>query len=191
MKPVDRSEVLDIAAYEPIREAFRRRIIEHKRVRRVSVGSNLTVVFENHDTVLFQVQEMLRTERITREDAILHELETYNELVPGPNELSATIFVEYPDVAERDRMLVALDGIEKAFYIEVNGERMPARSETRGVQPGRATAVHYVKYPLSGGAVAALRQGGAAVTLGVDHPAYSARAELSVAVKAELAQDLE
>jgi hypothetical protein len=190
MKPVDRAEVLDFAAYEPVREPFRRRIMELKRVRRVAVGSNLTAVFENHDTVLFQIQEMLRTERISREDAVQHEIDTYNELVPGPDELSATLFVEYPDPAERDRMLAALEGLERTFYIEVGGERLAARSETRGVQPGRTTAVHYVKYPLSATAAAALRGGGATVALGVDHPAYSVRAELPAATVADLARDL-
>jgi hypothetical protein len=190
MKPVQRSEVMDLAAYEQVREHFRRRIIDLKRKRRVALGPNMTAVFENRDTALFQIQEMLRTERITREDAILHEIETYNDLVPGPAELSATIFVEYPDTAERDRMLVALDGLEKHFYLEVGGDRVAARSETRGIQPGRTTAVHYVKYPLGDAAAAALRGGGARVVLGVSHPAYEADAVLSADAVAELEADL-
>src|SRR5258708_15574595 len=97
MKRIERNEVLDIGSYEPLRETFRRRIIELKRVRRVAVGANITALFENHDTVLYQIQEMLRTERITREDAMLHEIETYNELIPVPGELSATLFLEYPE----------------------------------------------------------------------------------------------
>src|SRR5688572_33175812 len=119
MKPVERGEVLELGKYEEVREHFRRRIIEEKRQRRVPLGRHMTVLFENHDSVLFQIQEMLRTERITREDAIKHEIETYNELVPGDHELSATIFVEYPEAAERDRMLVALAGLESKFYLEV------------------------------------------------------------------------
>jgi hypothetical protein len=190
MKPVARSEVMDLGEYAQIREHFRKRIIEHKRQRRIGIGANLTAVFENHDTVLFQIQEMLRTERITREDAILHELETYNELIPAEGELSATIFVEYPDPAERDRMLVALDGLEKCFYLEVDGRRLPARSETRGVQPGKTTAVHYVKFPLTADAVAAVVNGKPEVAVGVDHAAYAARAVVPDGMLAELRADL-
>ncbi|HEV8245791.1 MAG TPA: DUF3501 family protein, partial [Polyangiaceae bacterium] len=97
MKPVLRSELLDLGAYESVRDPFRARVLEMKRQRYVPLGLNMTVLFENHDTVLLQVQEMLRTERISSEKAILHELETYNELVPGEAELSATVFIEYPE----------------------------------------------------------------------------------------------
>jgi len=83
MKPVDRSEVLGLGEYEQIRERFRRRVIEDKRARRVPLGGHMTVLFENHDTVLFQIQEMLRTERISAAQAVRHEIETYNQLVPG------------------------------------------------------------------------------------------------------------
>ena len=89
MKAVDRSELLELGAYEQIREPFRARILALKRPRYVALGPNMTALFENHDTALFQIQEMLRTERITAEKAIQHELETYNELVPGDAELSA------------------------------------------------------------------------------------------------------
>ena len=99
MKKVKRDELLDLGAYEQIRERFRAAVIEEKRNRRFSVSDELSIVFENHTTVLFQIQEMLRTERITREAPIQHELETYNELIPAPGELSATLFVE---IADRD-----------------------------------------------------------------------------------------
>ena len=108
MKPVARDELLDLGAYERIRDSFLRSVLERKRVRYVKLGPNMTALFENRDTVLFQVQEMLRTERITQEKAIAHELETYNALVPGDRELSVTLFVEYQDRDERERMLVAL-----------------------------------------------------------------------------------
>jgi hypothetical protein len=189
VKRVERSEVLDLGRYEEIREHFRRRIIDLKRERRVALGSNMTVLFENRDTVLYQIQEMLRTERITREDAVLHEVETYNELVPGENELSATIFLEYPERDERDRMLAALAGVEDKFYVEVEGTRFAVRNETRGGLPDRTTAVHYTKFPLSADAAAAIRAG-KPVTVGVEHPAYSARVALPPRAIAELAQDV-
>lgn len=188
MKPVARSELLDLGEYEQIRDSFRRRIIDLKKNRRVAIGSNMTAVFENHDTVLYQIQEMLRTERITRHDAIVHEMETYNDLLPGPGELSATIFIEYPDAAERDAMLVKLEGVEHCFYVEVGGSRCPGRSETRGVQPGRTTAVHYVKFPL--GEAAEGVSSDAVVAVGVEHAEYSARTELEPETVAELRADL-
>jgi hypothetical protein len=190
MKPVERREILDLAAYEEIREAFRRRIIELKRVRRISLGPNMTVLFENRDTALYQIQEMLRTERITREDAVLHEIETYNELVPAGLELSATVFVEYPDREERERMLAALAGVEGKFYVEVNGERVPVRNETRGVLPDRTTAVQYTKVLLTRTAKVALESEKVSVVFGVDHPAYTARVDLAPRTIEELRADL-
>ena len=190
MKRVERSEILDLGAYEEIREPFRRRIIELKRLRRVPLGPNMTVLFENHDTALYQIQEMLRTERITREDAVLHELETYNELVPGSGELSATLFVEYAEREERERMLVALAGLEQTFYMEVSGERLPVQNVTHGVMPDRTTAVQYTKILLTDSARAALASGKATVAFGVEHAAYRARAELLPRTVEELAADL-
>lgn len=190
MKPVDRSELLDLGAYEPIREHFRARIIALKKPRYVALGSNMTALFENHDTVLFQIQEMLRTERITAEKAILHELETYNELVPGALELSATLFIEYPDRDERERQLRALAGVEDKFFIEVDGQRFSNLPDRRGTDPERTMAVHYLKFPLSETAVNAIKTGSPTVKLGVDHPAYQAVTELSAATIASLRDDL-
>src|SRR5450432_3517192 len=149
MKLVTRAELLGLAEYEQIREPFRRRIIALKEARRVALGSNMTVLFENHDTALFQIQEMLRTERITAEKAVLHELETYNELVTGDQELSATIFIEYPEREQRERMLIALAGVETAFYVRAGGERLNVVGDTRGTETDRTMAVQYVKFPLS------------------------------------------
>ncbi|HEX3595758.1 MAG TPA: DUF3501 family protein [Polyangiaceae bacterium] len=190
MKPVQRSEILELGEYEEVRERFRRRVIELKRLRRVALGANFTVLFENRDTVLYQIQEMIRTERITREDAILHEIETYNELLPGKDELSATIFIEFPERNERERMLAALAGIEGKFYLDVEGRRIVVRNETRATLPDRTTAVHYVKYPLGAEAAAALRTVKATAVLGVDHPAYRAESILVRRTLEELAQDL-
>jgi len=190
VEKVERSEILDLGSYEAVREQFRRRIIELKRNRRVTIGSNVTLLFENHDTVLYQVQEMLRTERITREDAVAHEIETYNDLIPGSHELSATIFLEYPEREERERMLVALAGIEDKFFMEVAGTRLFARNETRGILPGRTTAVHYTKFVLPADAVRAFENRRAQVSVGVDHPSYRASAALAPRTIEELAFDL-
>jgi hypothetical protein len=190
MKPVDRSELLDLGAYEEIRERFRARVIEEKKQRRVALGSNMSVVFENRDTVLFQIQEMLRTERITKESGILHELETYNELIPPSFGLSVTIFVEYAEREERERMLQALAGLEERWFVRVGAERVPGVELERGDDPSRTTAVHYVKFALGEELAKSVREAGAVLVVGVDHPAYSAETEISNATRQSLADDL-
>lgn len=190
MSLVTRGELLGLAEYEQVREPFRRRIMALKQARRVALGTNMTVLFENHDTALFQIQEMLRTERITAEKAVLHELETYNELVPAARELSATIFIEYPERDLRERMLVALAGVESAFYVRIGGERLPVTPDLRGTDPSRTMAVQYVKFPLSEAAESALRGGKAEVSLGVEHDAYRAEVVLSAATVESLRDDL-
>lgn len=189
MKPVSRSEVLDLGAYEQIRDRFRARVIDEKKRRRTRLGPNMTVLFENHDTALFQIQEMLRTERITAEKAVLHEIETYNELVPGDAELSATIFVEYDERSEREAMLERLAGLEDKFYVTVGGQRFPVVPDARNDRRDRTTAVHYVKFPLSLQAVSAIREQ-QPVHIGVDHPAYRGEVELPAATVAALSEDL-
>jgi hypothetical protein len=179
MKPVERSELLSLGAYEGIRDRFRARMLEQKRARYVAIGANMTALFENHDSALFQIQEMLRTERISQEKAILHELETYNELVPGDHELSATIFVEYPEREQRERMLRELSGLETSFFFEVRGERAELVPDRRGTDSTRTMAVHYVKFVLPEESERSLRAGEGPAVLGVEHPAYQARTELS------------
>jgi len=145
--------------------------------------------------VLFQIQEMLRTERITKESAIDHEIETYNELIPGENELSATMFVELPDAAVRDRRLIELAGLERCIALEVLGTEVRARNETRGVLPDRTTAVHYLKFPLGADlarrlVARALEDPRDAAFFLLDHPRLSLRRELSPGTVKSIAEDL-
>jgi hypothetical protein len=194
MKKVERSELLGLAEYEQIRPQFRARIIDDKKERRVFVGDEISVVFENHDTALFQIQEMLRTERITKEAAILHELETYNELVPGDAELSATMFVEIADAATRDRRLIELAGLEAKIALEVLGTKIAARNETRGVLPDRTTAVHYIKFPLgkelAARWVARAKDAEGTMFYILEHPKLSVRKEIPPVTARSLADDL-
>jgi hypothetical protein len=191
MKSVDRSEILPLGEYEQIRGPFRTRVIAEKRRRRVNVGEQMSVVFENHDTVLLQIQEMLRTERITKQSAVDHEINTYNELVPGENELSMTLFIEINDKPERERVLAALAGMEDRVFIEIDGERFAAKAGDKdGAQPGRTTAIQYYKIPISPAAAAKLRDRRADdVALVVTHEAYPARARLGIEAMSELADD--
>jgi hypothetical protein len=194
MKKVSRSELLDLGAYEQIRQQFRARVITEKKARRFSPTPELSVVFENHDTVLLQVQEMLRTERITKEAGIEHELETYNQLIPGEGEISATMFVEIPEREERERRLVELAGLEGALALEIDGTVFPARNETHGVLPDRTTAVHYLKFPVGPSGIAALKAAGSrpgAVAFLVRHPKLEARVPLPAEALRALIDDLD
>lgn len=192
MKPVERSEILPLEEYERIRPHFRARVIEEKSRRRAALGDIMSVMFENHDTVLLQIQEMLRTERITKEQGIAHEIDTYNELVPADDQLSMTLFIEIMERDKRDRMLSALSGMEGHVSLEIDGETFVAKAGARdGAVPERTTAVQYYKIPLGKEAADKLRRGEAkTVAVIVDHPAYRARAELGPEVRTELAGDL-
>jgi hypothetical protein len=196
MKPIERGEILGLAEYEQVRERFRTRVIASKKRRRVELGDKATAVFENRDTVLLQIQEMLRTERITRPGAVQHEIDTYNELVPAVDEISCTLMVQIADKAERDEFLVAAKRLERQVWLVVGGERVGARSIDRGGTDQRTTAVHYLRFALPTPLAAALRAATAADVLGtrvellIDHPAYQARAALSLETVLELAEDL-
>lgn len=196
MKPIERGEILGLAEYEQVRDRFRGRVIESKKRRRVQLGPKASVVFENRDTVLLQIQEMLRTERITRPDAVQHELDTYNELLPGPGEVSCTLMIEIPDKEERDAFLVAAKGLEKHVWLVAGSLRMPARSIDRGSNDERTTAVHYLKFTFPAKlaqALAGAATGEATMThleLEVDHPAYAARVPLPAETILEVGQDL-
>jgi hypothetical protein len=195
MKPIDREEVLPLAEYERIREPFRARIIGEKKRRRVHVGPKATAVFENRETVLLQIQEMLRTERITRPQAVQHEIDTYNESVPGDDELSLTLMIEIVDKDEREAFLRDARGFETHVWLVVDGERVRAISADRSVSPERTTAVHYLKFKLPPAIAGALRNPATArtarVSLQVDHPAYMAIAPLSPDAVAAVSDDLQ
>jgi Protein of unknown function (DUF3501) len=192
MNPVERSEVLPLGDYEAIRGPFRARIIADKQYRRVAVGDDISVVFENRDTVLLQIQEMLRTERITKDAAIQHEIDTYNELVPGDDQLSMTLFIEINDKERRDKTLQDCAGIEKHVYLEVDGERFAAQAgEREGATDDRTTAVQYYLVTVGAEAAKRLKSGDVeSVALATDHPNYTARAVLSPDTVRQLAGDL-
>ena len=189
MKKVVLDDILGFSAYEKVREEFRREIIEKKKLRRVSVGQNISLVFENRDTVIFQIQEMLRAERITDLDKIREEIAVYNELIPNPGELSATLFIEIEDQTHlRDELLQFL-GIDEAVLFKVGEQQIPGRFEEGRSKEDKISAVQYVRFPFG----AAARQAfiaGAPAEIVIDHPKYRASKVLSTAVQGSLAQDL-
>lgn len=187
---IQRNELLPLGEYEAIRDRFRARIIELKKLRRVRINDDMSLLFENHDTMLLQVQEMLRTERITNEKGIAHELETYNELVPAERELSATLFIEIPDQQRREEMLVRWCAIEEHVSFEIDGEQCRATFEEGRRDAGRAAAVQYLRFPLTERARAAIVAHKPAALV-FDHPHLASRVELRPALVQSLADDLE
>jgi hypothetical protein len=196
MEKVALSEIRDIAQYERVRESERARVIEMKRPRRVGLGQNLTLLFENHDTVLFQVQEMMRAERIVLESRIQDELDTYNELIPGPGELSATLFIEIPGIARMSNqdMRAAVNrfrGLDEGHVrLEIGPHVLPARFETGQTSEEKLAAVHYVRFAVPEEARALLADAAAAVRLVSTHPHHPATADLGPETRAELLADL-
>ena len=187
---IRREEVTELNAYDREREQRLQEVIALKNLRRVALGDRVSLAFENRATVLFQIQEMLRAERILEEPRILEELEVYSELLPGGGELSATLFIEItaPDRVEQD--LNSLLGIEECLWMEISeGLRLQAWFEPGHSRDDRISAVHYVRFRLSEAQRDAFRAG-EPVVLTLDHPRYHARTPLTQAQQAELTQDL-
>lgn len=194
--PLTLEDIADARAYERERADFRDRIIQLKKLRRVAVGPIVTFVFENRDTIRFQIQEMARAEKLYTDDAIQEELNTYNPLIPQPGELSATMFIELTSKDELENWLPRLVGIERAPRLVI-GEGREAESVPARVDPSHAAqltreevtaSVHYVGFSLDPGQVARFRA--EPVRLGIDHPEYREDTLLSEETKNSLLSDL-
>ena len=182
MRKVIREEVRKPAEYASFREEFRRTVLEQKDTRRIHVGSFLTFLFENHDTVLYQIQEMLRAENITSEPEIQHEMDTYNELLGERGELGCTLLIEIDDPAKRADLLARWKDLPKTLYLETqSGTRVPAQFDARQVGEGRISSVHYLKFQV-GDQVPA--------KVGCSHPDIAAETALSPVQIAALCRDL-
>jgi Protein of unknown function (DUF3501) len=189
---IHRDSLLSLEAYAKQRSQFRARVMEHKKRRTVHLGGNVTLQFEDELTVRYQVQEMLRIERIFEEEGIQHELDAYNPLVPDGSNWKATMMIEYPDPRERRRMLAALRGIERRVWVQVGElERVYAIADEdlERENDEKTSSVHFLRFELAAAMGERLR-GGAAVRIGVDHPQYRAAVELAPEVRAALASDL-
>jgi hypothetical protein len=190
MRKVETSEILDLTSYEKVREDFLAKMIAYKRHRRVTVGDRLTFIFENRDTVIFQIQEMTRAERSVKEEAIAQEVEVYNELVPGDDELSATLMIEIPDTEQIRPELDRLIGIDEHVLLEVGGHAIRATFDQKQFEEERISAVQYIRFPLGAELAAAFRDTANEVALRVDHPNYDHRQVIEGASRESLAADL-
>jgi hypothetical protein len=187
------ADVLDLRAYERVRDEYRAQVIARKRLRRVALGPLMTLVFESADTVRFQVQEMARAEKIISDEAIQVELDIYNRLLPAPGELSATLFIELTSDGSLREWLPRLVGIERSLAVSIGGDlvvSVPEDQHAAALTRDTVTpAVHYVRFPFTEAQVAAF--GGASeVALVATHPAYEARTVLPPEVRQELLGDL-
>jgi hypothetical protein len=190
MRRVGLDDLVGLARYGEVRDAARRRVMAVKRHRRIAVGDTVSLVFENFDTVLFQTQEMLFVERISDLDRVREELAVYNQLLPGPGELSATLFVEITDPSETMCRLNQLVGIDECVSIDIAGARYPATFEPGRSREDKISAVQYVRFPIGREAAERFRAAGTPVELAIDHPRYRARTRLSEEQRSALAEDL-
>lgn len=193
MRKLGLDDIKDLRAYERERDEFRKEIIAMKKLRRVQLGDLITLVFENTETMRFQIQEMARIERLITDAQIEHEVSTYNALIPDHRELSATLFLELTNEEQLRKWLPRFVGIQRAvsFWLP-DGSRAQCvpQDEERLTRDEITTTVHYLKFPFADEQVASFRaQPG--TRLVVDHPAYDAVVELSDEQRAELARDLE
>ena len=187
------SDLMSLERYSRERPEFRARVIAHKKLRQLNVGGNTMWLFEDRLTVQYQVQEMLRTERIFEVEGIAEELEAYNPLIPDGRNWKVTLLIEYPDPEVRKVQLEKLRGIEDRCYVQVAGcERQfaIADEDLERENEVKTSAVHFLRFELSEDMAAKLK-GGAALSVGVDHPAYSHEiSPVAAPVRAALVADL-
>ncbi len=191
MRKLTLDDIEDLRQYERERDEFRRHIVEMKKRRRVQLGDLLTITFENTDTMRFQIQEMARVERMLTDEQIRNELDTYNQLIPGPNELSGTLFVEIDDKERLYEWLPKLVGIQRAVSIWLHdGSSVPSipEDEERLTREETTTTVHYLKFRFAPEQVDSFAAGPARIV--VDHPNYNAVVELTEEQRSELVGDL-
>ena len=182
MRPVERCEIVDYVTYEEQRSAIREQVLRVKESRRIHVGDHLTFLFENAETVRYQVQEMMRAEKIVKESDIQYEINTYNELLGSEGELGCVLLIEYASPEERDVQLRKLLGLpEKLYALLEDGRRIPAKLDARQIGDDRLSSVQYLKFD-TGGATP--------VALGSDHPHLTLEAHLSPEQRQALTEDL-
>ncbi len=193
MPQITRDSLMPLEDYDKARSEFRAKVMAHKKDRILHLGDHLTLIFEDELTIRYQVQEMLRAERIFEEDGILDEIGAYNPLIPDGNNWKATMMIEYPDEAERREKLARLIGIEDKVWVRVEGcDRVYAIADEdlERENADKTSAVHFLRFELDKAMVSALRDG-AAISAGVDHPNYAVRtSEIGIATRSSLMSDL-
>jgi hypothetical protein len=179
MRKLERGDLLSLEQYAAQRAALRARLIEHRRARQLAMGAHCTWSFEDRETIRYQVQEMLRAERIFEAAGIDAELAVYNPLIPDGRNLKATLLIEYTDPQERAQRLRELRGVERRCWLRVAGHDAVyavADEDLDRETADKTSAVHFLRWEFTPSMIAALR-GGATLSAGIDHPAYAAKLE--------------
>lgn len=192
MPAITPDSLMTLEAYSKYRKAHKPEILAHRRLRSVALGEHLTLQFEDERTIRYQIQEMLRIEKIFEEEGILSEIEAYAPLVPDGTNWKATMLIEYPDPNERKRELARLIGIEDRMFVEVEGHGRAyaiADEDLDRENDEKTSSVHFVRFELPQAARDAVRAG-AAVKLGCDHTHYPAHVSIGPDTLASLAGDL-
>jgi len=193
MQKLTRETLWSLEDYAERRESFRSEVIAHKAHRRIPIGNHATLYFEDFLTMKYQVQEMLRTERIFEAAGIEEELETYNPLIPDGSNLKATFMIEYPDVDERREALAKLAGVEHTIWLRSEDSEKVyaiANEDLDRSTDDKASAVHFLRFELGPDTIAAF-QSGAPIEFGIDHPYLAGSTTLTTAQRDGLAADLD
>ncbi len=193
MQKLARENLYSLEKYSAIRNDFRNKVIEHKKQRRVPIGAHAVLYFEDALTMQYQVQEMLRLERIFEADGIQEELDVYNPLIPDGSNWKATFMIEYDDVEERKKALARLTGIEQTVWLQVEGCNTVfaiANEDLDRTAPDKTSAVHFMRFELSPEMVAAVKHG-ASISAGIDHAAYREKTVLAPEARNSLRADLQ
>ncbi len=190
MTKIQPSDIMPLDQYDRVRDEYRQRIFEIKKARRIGVGEYLTFLFENADTMKYQIQEMARVEQLKDETAVKHEIETYNELVPDPNEITASLLIEINDPAARAFKLRELVGLQDSVSMLVDKDyQIQAEFDDRQITDGKISSVHYLRFPLGEKAADAFLAT-SDVELLITHPACSYRQPLSPEQLEAMKEDL-
>ena len=193
MSRISRDSLMTLEAYSRSRPEFRARVMAHKKNRTLHLGEHVTLIFEDELTIRYQIQEMLRAERVFEEAGIQDELDAYNPLVPDGSNWKATMMIEYAEPAERARMLARLIGIEDRVWVQVEGSARVyaiADEDLERENEEKTSSVHFLRFELERAMVQGLKRG-VVLAIGIDHPEYSATiGAVAAPVHASLVNDL-
>jgi len=194
MTKLSRKDLYSLEEYSEIRDEFRARVMEHKKNRRLDLGDNLVLLFEDRLVMHYQIQEMLKAEKIFEADGIQEELDAYNPLIPDGTNWKATMMIQYADVAERQQMLAKLVGIENRIWLRIgNHDKVYpiADEDLERATDDKTSAVHFLRFELTPAMIADIHKG-ASISAGVDHENYSVTLDaIPDNVAKSLAEDLE
>jgi len=195
VRPLALEDIVDLDRYAELRSDYRAAVIDYKRTRRLAVGENITLLFEDRETLRFQIQEMLWVEHISQPEKIQHEIDTYNELMPAERELSATLFIEITEAAEirpaLDRLIGVDEHVELILGDEPEATVVRARFDPKQMEEDRISAVQYIKFPLDDAALRRFCDPDDPARVRVSHPNYRREAEIPPATRKSLIRTLQ